>query len=47
MTNSLVPLLLTLKVAGCATLAASVIGVAFAYLLAGVRIPGRNGRMHC
>lgn len=42
MTNSLVPLLLTLKVAGCATLAASVIGVAFAYLMAGVRIPGKE-----
>ncbi|HQN18198.1 MAG TPA: molybdate ABC transporter permease subunit [Syntrophobacteraceae bacterium] len=42
MPNSLIPLLLTLKVAGCATLAAFAIGVAFAFLLARVRFPGRE-----
>lgn len=40
--KSLVPLLLTLKVAGCATLAAFLVGVAFAFLLARVRFPGRE-----
>ena len=42
MSKSLIPLLLTLKVAGFATLAAFLIGVAFAFLLARVRFPGRE-----
>jgi molybdate transport system permease protein len=42
MSRSLIPLLLTLKVAGFATLAAFLIGVAFAFLLARVRFPGRE-----
>jgi molybdate transport system permease protein len=42
MSKSLIPLLLTLKVAGCATLAAFAIGVAFAFLLARVRFPGKE-----
>ncbi len=42
MSKSLIPLLLTLKVAGFATLAAFLVGVAFAFLLARVRFPGRE-----
>ncbi len=42
MSKSLIPLVLTLKVAGFATLAAFLIGVAFAYLLARVRFPGKE-----
>lgn len=42
MSKSLIPLLLTLKVAGFATLAAFLIGVAFAFLLARLRFPGRE-----
>ena len=42
MSKSLIPLLLTLKVAGFATLAAFVIGVAFAFLLARARFPGKE-----
>jgi molybdate transport system permease protein len=42
MMRSLTPLLLTLKVAGFATLAAFVIGVACAFFLARVRFPGRE-----
>ncbi len=42
MSKSLIPLFLTLKVAGLATLAAFLIGVAFAFLLAKVRFPGRE-----
>ena len=42
MSKSLIPLLLTLKVAGFATLAAFLIGVAFAFLLARARFPGKE-----
>jgi molybdate transport system permease protein len=42
MTAALVPLLLTLKVAICATLAAGVAGVAIGYALARTRLPGRD-----
>lgn len=42
MSKSLIPLFLTLKVAGCATLAALLVGIAFAFLLARVRFPGRE-----
>ena len=42
MSKSLIPLLLTLKVAGFATLGAFVIGVGFAFLLARARFPGRE-----
>ena len=42
MSRSLVPLLLTLKVAGFATLAAFLIGVASAFLLARARFPGKE-----
>ena len=36
------PLLLTLKVAGLATLAATILGIAVAYVLARWRFPGRD-----
>jgi molybdate transport system permease protein len=42
MMRSLTPLLLTLKVAGFATLAAFIIGVACAFFLVRVRFPGRE-----
>ncbi|HOV86805.1 MAG TPA: molybdate ABC transporter permease subunit [Syntrophobacteraceae bacterium] len=42
MSQSLIPLLLTLKVAGFATLAAFLIGVSSAFLLTRVRFPGRE-----
>ena len=42
MSKSLIPLLLTLKVAGFATLTAFLIGVAFAFLLARARFPGKE-----
>ena len=42
MSKSLIPLLLTLKVAGFATLAAFLIGVALAFLLARARFPGKE-----
>jgi molybdate transport system permease protein len=42
MSKSLIPLLLTLKVAGFATLAAFLVGVGSAFFLARVRFPGRE-----
>ncbi|HEY4373599.1 MAG TPA: molybdate ABC transporter permease subunit [Burkholderiales bacterium] len=42
LSEAAVPLLLTLKVAGWATLLALVAGVAFAFLLARMRFPGRE-----
>ncbi|HYA42296.1 MAG TPA: molybdate ABC transporter permease subunit, partial [Syntrophobacteraceae bacterium] len=42
MIESLTPLLLTLKVAGLATLLAFFAGVAFAFLTARFRFPGRE-----
>ena len=42
MSGVLVPLLLTLKVAACATLIAIVLGVAVGYAIARTRLPGRD-----
>jgi molybdate transport system permease protein len=42
MSAALVPLLLTLKVAICATLLASVLGIAVGFALARTRMPGRD-----
>jgi molybdate transport system permease protein len=42
MRAALVPLLLTLKVAICATLIAGALGIAIGYLLARTRLPGRD-----
>jgi molybdate transport system permease protein len=42
MSTALVPLLLTLKVAACATLLAGLAGIATGYALARTRLPGRD-----